>query len=124
MRIFTVNEANEMLPEIVPKLEKIRQFYGSVAELREQAAAAAAASNLGGGMVGGTVYVNALYNIGKLTTEINEAGVQLKDHTRGLIDFPTMRGGHLVLLCWQLGEPERIEWWHKTDAGFAGRQPL
>jgi hypothetical protein len=124
MRIFTVDEANEMLPEIVWKLKTIRRLYASVAELREQASAAAAASNFGGGMIGGTVYVQALYNIGKLTTEIHDAGVQLKDHTRGLIDFPTMRGGHMVLLCWELGEPERIEWWHEADAGFAGRQRL
>ncbi len=124
MRIFTLDEANELLPEIVPKLKKIRKLYARVGELREHASAAAAASNLGGGMVGGTIYVQSLYEIGKLTTEIHEAGVQLKDHTRGLIDFPTMRGGHLVLLCWQLGEPERIEWWHETDSGFAGRQPL
>ena len=52
------------------------------------------------------------------------SGVQLKDHRLGLIDFPTMRGGHLVLLCWKLGEPETIEFWHEVDAGFAGRQPL
>jgi hypothetical protein len=124
MRIFTLDEANDLLPEIIPKLGRIRRLYGLVGDLRESANAAAASSNLGGGMVGGTVYVQSLYHIGKLTTEIAEAGVQLKDHIRGLIDFPTMRGGHLVLLCWQLGEPEWIEWWHEPDAGFAGRQRL
>lgn len=124
MRIFTVNEANDLLPEIVPKLKKIGILYERIKKLRKGAKAAADAANLGGGMVGGTVYVESLYNIGKLTAEMYEAGVQLKDHSRGLIDFPTMRGGHMVLLCWQLGEPERIEWWHDVDAGFAGRQPL
>jgi len=75
-------------------------------------------------MVGGSEYVEALYNVGKLTTELNDEGVQLKDYTRGLIDFPSMRDSRVVLLCWQLGEPERIEWWHEVEAGFAGRQPL
>ena len=75
-------------------------------------------------MEGGTSYVNSLYEIGMLTTEINELGIQLKDYTRGLIDFPTMRGGHLVLLCWQFGDGDEIQWWHETDAGFAGRQAL
>ena len=75
-------------------------------------------------MEGGSGYVRSLYEIGKITTEINEAGVQLKDYTRGLIDFPAQRGGRIVLLCWQLGEGDEIEWWHDTDAGFAGRQPL
>jgi hypothetical protein len=40
-----------------------------------------------------------------------------------LIDFPALRHGETVLLCWQLGEDE-IEWWHTVDDGFAGRRPL
>ena len=40
------------------------------------------------------------------------------------MDFPAMRDGKVVLLYWQLGEREEIEWWHDTEAGFAGRQRL
>ena len=47
----------------------------------------------------------------------------MKDPERGLIDFYHERDGQVVYLCWQLGEPD-IEWWHDTEAGFAGRQPL
>jgi hypothetical protein len=124
IKLFTVDEANDLLPEIAQKLRRIQKLYAAIAELKESAAAAANASNVGGGMVGGTDYVQALYNVGKLTTELHEQGVQLKDYSRGLIDFPSLRDGRVVLLCWQLGEPERIEWWHETEAGFAGRQPL
>jgi hypothetical protein len=124
MRLFTVEEANAALPVVRPKLERLRTLYGRISALRDQAKAAAAASESGGGMEGGPVYVQALYDIGKLTTELGEMGVQLKDYTRGLIDFPTMRGSKVVLLCWQLGEREEIEWWHDTEAGFAGRQRL
>lgn len=126
MRIFTVDEANELLPEIIPKLKMIRSHYSVIGSFRQsvKAAAVAAAEHGGGGMKSGSIYVKTLSEIGRLTTEITDLGVQLKDYSRGLIDFPTMRGGHLVLLCWQLGEPEQINWWHKTDAGFAGRKPL
>ena len=124
MKLFTLSEANDLLPEIAPKLESIRDLYVVIDALREDASAAAGASNFGGGMEGGTGYVNTLYKVGKLTTELNEMGVELKDHTRGLIDFPSMRGERVVLLCWQLGEGDEIAWWHETDAGFAGRQPL
>ena len=124
MKLFTLEEANALLPEIRRKLVRIQKLYEAVGEMREQASAAAAASQFGGGMEGGSSYVHSLYEIGKITTEINEAGVQLKDYTRGLIDFPSRRGGRIVLLCWQLGEGDEIEWWHDTDAGFAGRQPL
>lgn len=122
MKLFTVEEANELLPRIRMKLEMIRRLYEHVGTYREAARAAASAATRNGGMVGGSKYVKYLYEIGKLTTEINDAGVQLKDYGRGLIDFPSMMDGRIVLLCWQIGEPDRIEWWHETDAGFAGRQ--
>ena len=124
MKLFTLTEANALLPEIIPKLESIRSLYVKIECLRGASRAAAGASDFGGGMKGGTGYVNTLYKIGKLTTELYELGIEIKDHTRGLIDFPSMRGDRVVLLCWQLGEAEEIEWWHETDAGFAGREPL
>lgn len=124
MKLFTVDEANDTLKIVIPKLESIKTAYAVIDSMRETARQAAGASEFGGGMLGGTIYVNHLYNVGMLTTEINELGIQIKDYTRGLIDFPTMRGGHLVLLCWQIGDGDEIAWWHETDAGFAGRQPL
>lgn len=123
MRLFTIEEANDLLPVVRPKLERIRAQYNNLAELREPAKAAAEVTG-GGGMESGSIYVHCLYEIGKLTTEFHELGIQLKDYSRGLIDFPSLRDGQIVLLCWQLGEEEEIEWWHEVDAGFAGRQPL
>ena len=122
--MFTVAEANQLLPRVIPKLELIQRFYARVEGMRDASRAAAGASDFGGGMEGGTEYVKALYQIGKITTELHETGIELKDHTSGLIDFPSIRGDRMVLLCWRLGEAEEIEWWHETDAGFVGRQRL
>ena len=47
----------------------------------------------------------------------------IRDLQRGLIDFPALRDGREVYLCWLYGE-ERIDFWHEFDTGFAGRQPL
>ena len=126
MKLFTVDEANALLPDIRLKLECIKGLYEKMAIFRQSAKAAAVAATEGGGggMEGGTIYVKSLYEIGRLTTEINDAGVQLKDYTRGLIDFPSMREGRVVLLCWQLGEAEELVWWHELEGGFVGRQPL
>ena len=124
MKLFTVSEANQALPLVKERLEAIRRLYSKIDRYRDGAAAASAASEAGGGMPGGSNYVKALYEVGKLTTELHEMGVQLKDYSRGLIDFPSMREGRVVLLCWQLGESEEIQWWHEMEAGFAGRQPL
>lgn len=126
MKIFTIEEANDLLPVIRPMLEEIQRRYAANALIRESVKSAATAAHDfgGGGLEGGTNYVKSLYRIGKITTELNDLGVQLKDYSRGLIDFPSMRKGEMILLCWQLGEPERIEWWHEMETGFAGRKPL
>lgn len=125
MKLFTIEEANDLLPVIRPKLEEIKAHYEKVAGFREKVKAAASGAELGGGgMKGGSVYVESLYEIGKITTELFELGIQLKDYTRGLIDFPCRRDGRVILLCWQLGENEQIEWWHEIETGFAGRQAL
>lgn len=124
MKLFTVEEANDLLPALRPKLEKLKARYANIAAFRDSAKAAAGASEFGGGMESGAVYVKCLYEVGKLTTEFHELGVQLKDYTRGLIDFPSLRDGQIILLCWQLGEVEQIEWWHEVETGFAGRKPV
>jgi hypothetical protein len=54
---------------------------------------------------------------------LDERGIVLRDIPTGLLDFPALAGGREVWLCWRLGE-DRVEFWHGTDEGFAGRKPL
>lgn len=124
MKLFSLAEANETIPVIRPRLERISRLFSRLSALREDARAAAAASESGGGMPGGAGYLLMLTEIGGLVSDVNDRGIQLKDSSRGLIDFPSLREGRVVLLCWQLGEPEKIEWWHEAEAGFAGRQRI
>jgi hypothetical protein len=55
--------------------------------------------------------------------EIDSIGVQVKDIDIGLLDFPCVVEGRVVLLCWKMGETS-ITHWHSTDEGFAGRKPI
>ena len=55
--------------------------------------------------------------------ELNALGVQVKDVDLGLLDFPSVRRGEEVLLCWHVGE-EQVEWWHGLEEGYAGRKPI
>ncbi len=55
--------------------------------------------------------------------DLDERDIVLRDLDRGLIDFPALRDGREVYLCWIDGEPD-IEFWHDLDAGYAGRQAL
>ena len=125
MRLFTIEEANALLPTARRILVKIQRSYNKVVSQREQATQAAAkAETGGGGMDGGMGYLVALSELAELTNELDSLGIQLKDFGLGLIDFPCMHEGRVVLLCWKLGEGNKIEWWHDVEAGYAGRQPL
>jgi len=55
--------------------------------------------------------------------ELTALGIECKDMRTGLVDFPGEIGGEPACLCWKHGEPS-VAWWHRPDAGFAGRQPL
>lgn len=125
MKIFTLEEANALLPTVRGIVRRIQRTYARVSAAQEQARlAAAGAAHGGGGMEGGASYVLSLSDLAEASGELEELGVQMKDYTRGLIDFPAMREGRVVLLCWQMGEGDELEWWHDLEAGFAGRQPL
>jgi hypothetical protein len=125
MKLFSVEEANAVLPDVRRIVATIARTHGRVAASQDGSRLAAEGAKNGGGfMPGGVEYVRAVLRLVESVGELETLGVQLKDYERGLIDFPAMRDGRIVLLCWQLGEGDRIEWWHDVDAGFAGRQPL
>jgi hypothetical protein len=125
MKIFTVQEANALLPNVRTIVGKIQREHRRISHYREDAKKAAdAAERGGGGFVDGVAYAALLNELTTQLTELEALGVQLKDFERGLVDFPSLRDGRVVLLCWQLGEGDELEWWHDVDAGFAGRTPL
>ena len=125
MKIFTVQEANALLPNVRLIVGEIQRAHRKLSTFRDEAKkASAAAEQGGGGLTNGVAYAIALTNLTTHLAELETLGVQLKDFERGLVDFPSLRDGRVVLLCWQLGEGDELEWWHDVDAGFAGRTPL
>ena len=125
MKIFSVEEANSLLPSVQPLVKRIQRAHAEIMAEEEPAKLASEqADQGGGGIINGAKYAANLINMTSLVGELETLGVQLKDFSRGLIDFPSFRDGRVVLLCWQLGEGDQLEWWHDVDAGFAGRTPL
>ena len=64
-----------------------------------------------------------LVELSRAVGELEAVDIVLRDVDRGLIDFPSIRDGEEVYLCWLVDEDE-IGFWHAPDAGFAGRRPL
>jgi uncharacterized protein DUF2203 len=90
---------------------------------REARKALAEAGRTNGGGRPGRVVSRGFLELRESMLELRALEVVLRDLDRGLVDFPALRGGREVYLCWQEGEPG-IGFWHEPDAGFAGRRPL
>jgi hypothetical protein len=127
-RLFTVAEANDLLPEIVPLVMELR-----ARKVALDAALAALEHLLPAMRLNGHAAEARQLEarIHELTAELAagidhlaEQGVEVKSLDHGLIDFPSWKDGRVVYLCWRLGEGPLIRFWHETDAGFAGRREL
>jgi hypothetical protein len=121
-RHFTVEEANAILDRLKPLLRELREARDVLTDTDAHAVLAEAAATNGGGEPGRKVG-EAFLEVRRMLLTIQEAGIVVRDIERGLIDFPAIRDGEEVYLCWELGEDE-VAWWHDLDAGYGGRQPL
>jgi hypothetical protein len=119
-RHYSLEEATALLPRVEQLLATMRSARDRLGD-SEARAALAEASN-GGGQPGRVVSEGFL-ELREAMLELREREIVLRDLDRGLVDFPSLRDGHEIYLCWEEGEPE-IGWWHEPDTGFAGRRPL
>jgi hypothetical protein len=129
-RYFTLEEANELLEQVRPVAESLvshRRAFTVTAARR--ARLSTRISGNGGDFdpqeprkLDAQLEAEA-EAVAAAVGQLEQLGVLVKDLDRGLVDFPALREGEEVLLCWQVGEGE-IGFWHGVDEGFAGRKPL
>ena len=119
-RHYSLEEATALLPRVAELLATMRDARDRLGD-SEARAALAEASN-GGGQPG-KVVSGGFLELRESMLEFREREIVLRDLDRGLVDFPSLRDGREVYLCWEEGEPE-IGFWHEPETGFGGRRPL
>src|SRR5947207_13317139 len=122
-RIFTLEEAQYLLPRLRSTLEEAAQEWRRMKLLNPEIQKIREKAPLDAFSPYGVAYVHSLSHLVYVLQQIKEMGVVLKDVDQGLCDFPYKRHGKIVYLCCRLGE-ESIGYWHEIETGLAAREPL
>src|SRR5579864_5051640 len=128
-KTFTLDEANTLLPVLESLLKSAMESKQLMEDADQEFQDLAHRIFLNGGTLVNVVYIarrkaereKAIQRLKDTVAEIHATGVQVKDLDVGLLDFPCVASGEIVLLCWKLGE-SKITHWHSTTEGFAGRK--
>lgn len=126
-RLFTVEEANELLPTVRSLMERVFQ---RIELLRRRSQKVVRRDQLDPDsakfmekLQEDDTIARVIKELQELVQEIHDLGCICKGVEQGLVDFPCSLGDEIVFLCWQYGE-ERVSHWHRIEEGFAGRRPF
>ena len=129
-KLYTVEEANVMLPWVVEQLGIAAEAADRLSEARsDQAELEGLSRSNGHGDIDSRLSDvradarRALDALRSVLDEFEARGIPVRDVDSGLIDLPGERDGKKVWLCWRMGEPE-VGYWHEANTGFIDRQPL
>ena len=121
-KYFTLEEANSHVPQLlqdIPLIQELARGLNKFPDVKK----AWEKAKLNGGSNQGAAYLSVALKINNLVEGIESKGIILKGLVDGLVDFPAIREGKEVYLCWKIPE-QKIEFWHDVDAGFKGRKPI
>lgn len=122
-RLFTVEQANRTLVLLQRIVGDIVAEYKTLMELEEWIDLAEQSGNACQLERSRKQLVAAVDTLQNCLEELDQVGVELRDFTRGIVDFPASRDGRVISLCWKLGEPQVMHW-HETREGYASRRPI
>jgi hypothetical protein len=132
-RYFTVEETNDLVPQLEEVFRRVVQVYAQVKATWESLDTRGLAPDSEHFSIDGDTPASALDELttlrallDALDADINTVtalGCAIKRLDTGLVDWYALKDGREVYLCWQLGE-KRVDHWHELHTGFAGRRPI
>ena len=124
-RHYTLEQAMAVRGWVAERVRLVREAQARLMALGSAATDAIdALEQESGGAYPGRDVARGLVEISRAVGELDAVEIVVRDVDRGLIDFPAMRDGVEVDLCWLVDDEESIGFWHEPEAGFAGRRPL
>ena len=122
-RYYTPQEANNLLEIVRPMVAELMQISERIRSRRPEIWAVVEKSAGNGGNPELSKLLPDFDRLDQVLHRLQDMGIEVKDLTIGLIDFPALKDGRVIFLCWKYNE-EKIQFWHEVEAGFAGRQEI
>ena len=122
-RYFTLQEANKTLVAIRPLMDEIQAIRQKILARKPEIWPVIEKAAGNGGNQAASKLVGDFERLDTLVHQIQATGALFKDINLGLLDFPALKDGREVYLCWKFGEGD-IAFWHEIEAGYAGRQSI
>ena len=129
-RLFTVKEASDLIPWLEEKLKELALLYSRLRQAQSDYQDLSRRRNNNGHSSSDEEIESARKDVTRFSGQIEsgmevilQEGILIRHIENGLVDFPSLREGREVYLCWLLGEKD-IGFWHETNVGYSSRQPL
>lgn len=122
-KYYTPQEANNLLEIVRPMVAELMQISERIRSRQPEIWAVVEKSAGNGGNPELSKLLPDFDRLDQILHRLQDMGIEIKDLTIGLIDFPAFKDGRVIFLCWKYNE-EKIQFWHEVEAGFAGRQPI
>ena len=122
-RYFTLEEANTVVTLIRSQVKEILDIRQGILDKQPEIWPVVERAAGNGGSKQASQVTLDFQRMDTLVREVMATGAILKDINTGLVDFPALRDGREVYLCWKYGEGE-VAYWHETNAGFSGRKSI
>ena len=129
VRLFTIEETNQLIPTLKELIQDLQEKRDRIAKAEAEIDVLELISNCdqkGSAQEFERLIARhrqAVDQFYAVVEAIHSHGCFLKDVDQGLIDFYGVRDGHVIFLCWRMGE-EEVSFWHEVTEGYTGRQPL
>ena len=122
-RIFTLAEASQLIPQLRTILTEAGEEWAVMRHINPEIQKVRDKVPLDGFSPHGVQYVEAASHLLYLLHQVKDMGVYIKDIDKGLCDFPYIRNGRVVYLCWHLASAT-IKKGQAIEKGFSGREPM
>lgn len=119
-QFFTLSEANQAMQTVRPLMDELQEIRAKILVHQPAAWPAMQKSAGNGGNLALSKMVQDFDRLDAIVHRVQNLGAQIKDLNTGLLDFPALKDGREICLCWKHGEGD-IAFWHEVDEGFAGR---